>query len=109
MPTIVERYIEKGWVAGLAKGRANAHMVRTEDLVEKLVEGRKNRNEDLVRALTEGEADALQRILEDRFGMLSRQRLLQIELASSERLETWLTAALDAESVQDVFRNDADE
>ena len=70
----IEQGIEKGVSIGIEKGR------------------------------TEGEAFSLQLLLKHRFGDIPSERLGQIAAASPEQLSRWLIQAIDAASLDDVFR-----
>ena len=54
---------------------------------------------------TEGEAFSLQLLLKHRFGDIPSERLGQIAAASPEQLSRWLIQAIDAASLDDVFRD----
>ena len=74
------------------------------DLRSHLKEDLEMRNrQDEFRA--EGKADALQRLMERRFGALAPQARAQIEAATLEQLDGWLDEVLDADSVDAVLTN----
>ncbi len=52
-----------------------------------------------------GEALVLQKLLAKRFGVLPDTLLLQISTATRKQLDTWVDRVLEAENLEDVFRN----
>lgn len=52
-----------------------------------------------------GEALVLQKLLAKRFGVLPDTLLLQISTATRQQLDTWVDRVLEAENLEDVFRN----
>jgi len=57
----------------------------------------------LQEGMQKGEANTLARLLERRFGAVPDSVRERVATASLERLDTWLDAVIDAESLDEVF------
>lgn len=56
------------------------------------------------KGVEKGEALLLQRLLVRHFGVLPNEVVAQIGSANKEQIESWFDRALDADSLDDVFR-----
>ena len=81
----MEKGIEKGMAKGLEQG-----------LEKGMVKG-------LEKGLKQGEAGLLKRLLQRRFGHLSKSIEQRIDLASPAELEIWSERILDAKTLEDIF------
>ena len=82
-----QQYEEQGIAKGIEKG-----------LEQGLKEG-------MEKGVIRGEALVLQKLLAKRFGVLPDTLLLQISTATRQQLDTWVDRVLEAENLEDVFRN----
>lgn len=60
---------------------------------------------DIEKGIEKGEALLLQRLLVRRFGPMPNDRVTQISSATKEQIEHWFDRAVDAKSLDDVFRS----
>lgn len=89
MGHFTEEFMEQGLAKGLAKG---------------LVEGKaKGLASGLAKGRAEGEAKALIRILEKRFGTISRNLRERIFASDTATIEAWIDRSVEARELQSVF------
>jgi flagellar biosynthesis/type III secretory pathway protein FliH len=81
MGHFTEEFMEQGLAKGLAKGLASG----------------------LAKGMAEGEAKALIRILEKRFGTISRNLRERIFASDTATLEAWIDRSVEARELQSVF------
>ncbi len=65
----------------------------------------KGRQQGMQQGMQQAEAKTLLRILSKRFGTISPSVNEQISKAPTSQLEGWIDAALDAESIQQIFND----
>ena len=101
-PTVADSYRDEGRVEGRAEGRVEG---RAEGRVEGRAEGRvEGRAEGLQLGLaqgkTAGQREALLRLIESRFGLLSPELRARVEQAERRQLEAWLDRLFAADSAE---------
>ncbi|MCY4206904.1 MAG: Rpn family recombination-promoting nuclease/putative transposase [Roseovarius sp.] len=95
--TIAEALKDEGRAEGMALGRNEGMALgRNEGMAL-------GRNEGMALGRAEGEARLLVRLLEKRFGALSKSDRARLRNSGIEQIETWCDRVLSAESIEEVF------
>jgi len=81
MGTIAEKWLQEGRLEGIQEG------------IQK----------GMRKGMRKGEANTLVRLLERRFGAVPDAVRERVATASLEQIDTWFDAAIDAESLDEVF------
>ena len=93
MGTMAEALIERGKAEGLEQGKIEG---LEQGKIEGLEQGK-------IKGLEQGKAEGLTRILEQRFGPLSRTVMDRIAGADPDELDAWFDRVLDADNLEAMF------